>query len=270
MPITVPYLEMHEGNSETIAVGNVTAVKRYLIAWSDRWQFAKDVAGTAQKIGSGLSTITRYVPLQYPGNKNLYANGLKMEPTGRSSCDSQGNSVYTHCICEVSFSTLSWDYELTQDNPGKYDQPYKTLSISMTADFMTLPSRPFVFNTLVGGQQVQANESPGLLMPKAEITLVSHQLPDIDLNGVFTKIGTINDATFYDAPRGTLLFMGANQNRQRMDTGSKAWEVEYKFVFRPVDWNKFYSPAKGVGFDFLKDKQTGNYIYQYSDFTQLP
>lgn len=270
MPITVPYVELHEGSYEEVEPGVVKAQKKYLIAWTDRWQFARDVAGTAQKVGSGLGTILRVVPLQYAPNKNLYANGLSMESTGRSSCDGAGNSIYTHCVCTVSFSTPVWDYDSGTDNPGQYDKPYKTLSISMSADIMTLPSRPWRFDTLSGGQIVPFTTDPGLVYPKAEITVVSHQLPDIPLDIVFGLVGKLNDATFYGCAVGTVLFIGANQNRQRSAYGDKAWEAEYRFIYRPVDWNKYFSPAPGVGFDFVKDRSTSARPYAYGDFSTLP
>lgn len=266
MPITVPYLELHDGSQEQLDLGSIKAQKKYLIAWSDRWQFAKDVAGTSKKVDAALGTIVRAVPLQYPDYPTLYASGLMMEATGRSTCNGAGNSIYTHCICTVTFSTPDFDYE----NPGTYGKAYQTISIAMSADIMTLPSRPLVFDTLYSGNPVKPTESPGLVYPKAEITIVSHQIPELPLDIVFSMIGKLNNAVFLGCAIGTVLFVGANQNRQRTSAGDKAWEVEYKFIYRPVDWNKFYSPAPGVGFDFLKDSVTGNYMYNYGNFDLLP
>lgn len=262
MPITVPYSVLHDGSSEEFDMKGVRATMKFLVAWADRWQFAKDVAGTSKNIGTDNAQIIRNIPLQYPHNKYLYANGLSIEPAGKSGC-ADNLSFYDWAICTVTFGTNDFDYENAQGSNG---QVYKTLSISMSAQFMTLPESPFKFYS----DNTKCVLNPGMLIPQAEITLVSHQLPEINLDVIFNLVGKLNQAVFYGAPIGTVLFVGANQNRQATADGVQAWQVEYKFLYRPVDWNKFWHPKPGVGWDYLVDTSSGNKIYSYGNFANLP
>ncbi len=75
--ISVPYKELYDGLTESIDKSTVQATKKYLVNWSDRWQFARDMAGKAVRVGN--NQIVRTVPYQYPDNRNLFAVGLSME-----------------------------------------------------------------------------------------------------------------------------------------------------------------------------------------------
>jgi len=266
MPITVPYVELHEGFDEAIDRNGITATIRYLIDWNDRWQFARDVAGTARSFGTGNSSVIRTIPLQYPHNKWLYANSLKFDPAGPSGC-AGGESYYEKVIATVTFSTPDFDYENAQ---GQYSQTYRTLDIDMSAQFMTLPISPFRMATAYGGNPVDPKINPGMLVPQAQISVTAHQVPEVPLDKIFPLIGQLNNATFYGCDVGTVLFLGAKCNRTPTSEGFMAWEVSYQFAFRSVDWNKFWSPAPGIGWDFLVDKSSGAKIYGYGDFTTLP
>ena len=267
--ITVPYQEMHAGLEESVDLRGVYAVKKYKVAWKDRWQFLRDVAGRTVISGSASAPVlVRSAPLQYPDNKNLYANGISVEPIGASYCTNPGS--YDQAIVTVNFGTPEFDYEVSQQGTTQ-NTVYRSLTLNLGAQVMTLPESAFEFNTPdSGGHKPPVTVSPGFLMPTVEITITSHQIPYLNFDLIFPLVGSLNNATFYGCATGTLMFMGAQASRQATSEGLQAWDLEYKFNYRTVDWNMFYSPLAGVGFDFLKQKSTGNLIYSYMDFTTLP
>jgi hypothetical protein len=265
--ITVPYSIMHNGRNESVDTNGVYATMVFLVDWSDRWQFIRDVAGKSVIVGpSSGPTIVRSAPLQYPDNKNLYANGVSVEPIGVSYCTTSG--AYAKAEITVTFGTLSFDSEVSQ---GTQNTVYRSIEIDMSAQLMSLPTSPFEFATPSGGFKPNTNQvNPGLLMPQAQITITSHQVPYLDTELIFGFIGSINLYTFYGMAPGTCLFLGVQCRRQATSEGLQAWEISYRFSFRPIDWNKFYSPTPGVGFDFLYHKATSTTIYSYMDFTFIP
>ena len=262
--ITVPYKELHDGLDESVDLVGVYATKKYLVAWKDRWQFMKDVAGKTVMVGTPTSPILiRQAPLAYPDNQNLYANGVSVKPLGISHCTTPGS--YDQAEITVTFSTPSFDYENQQ---GAQNTVYRTISYNCSAQIMSLPESSCVFST--GGQPPK--QTPGFLIPTVEISITSHQVPYLACDQIFPLVGSINIALFYGCSTGTLMFMGARANRQATSEGFQAWELEYVFNFRPYDWNKFFNPQRGVGWDYLLFNSSGppTYLYNYADFTTLP
>lgn len=262
--ITVPYCDAHDGTMEEVDQRGVRATHSYIVAWNDRWQFARDVAGYTKPatIISGGSSFVRYIPLTYPEGNLMYATGLRMEPIG-SSRPGTYQIEYDKCKITVTFSTQEWDYESAQDSFG---QVYRSLQLNMSGQFMTLPGSAFQYAT----GPVSCTINPGILVPQIEITLTAHQVYYLPLDVIFPLVGKVNTYTFYTAAPGTLLFLGCQAGRQSSVVGSSNWEVVYNFVYRPIEWNKFWSPVPGVGWDYLVDSSSGANIYQSGDFSILP
>jgi len=83
--ITVPYKELGEefGLMEGSNEQGAYARKPYLVAWSQRFEFIREMAGSASQNGSASGgNWIRAVPYAYPDAPWIYAQGCEIKPAG--------------------------------------------------------------------------------------------------------------------------------------------------------------------------------------------
>ena len=83
----------------------------------------------------------------------------------------------------------------------------------------------------------------------------------------------LNNAPFalgdFVCPTETLLFIGGPSDRETDTSGGAVQTVEYKFMYRPISWNKYLHPDGKSGWQYLYDNNSAK-VYQLGDFTTLP
>ncbi len=260
--ITVPFKQLHEQTTEGGDRNGVTASVTYLVEWADRWQFYREMMGktVSYGLGSGMQ-YTRYVPATYPDNTRLLASSFRMTPVGKSSV--QGFvGTYPYAVVTVDFATP--DYQTSGEDV------FRTERMSFSADILQLPEGSYVFPD---GTPVP--QTLGVVMPTIELAITTHKFPTFPLVYVLNTIGTVNQFEWYGAAPGTMLFLGCDTNRQSTILGSPQWQIDWKFQYRQVEWNKLKHPVLPT-FEYVFQKpnpQLGNDpspIYSYSDFNNLP
>jgi hypothetical protein len=87
--------------------------------------------------------------------------------------------------------------------------------------------------------------------PKGDHSVSWHFVPWPPWTAIRQCVGKVNAFKFAGAPRGTLLFLGAEASQDITTHGVKAWTLEYKFSeknanaqnpLRPQGWNYFLRP----------------------------
>jgi hypothetical protein len=110
----------------------------------------------------------------------------------------------------------------------------------------------------VVGQQLLFTAGPyaGLVIPEAGVLLQGtqqlvytwHQVPDVPETAHRACLGRVNASQFDPVygrpayPPGTLLCQAPKVERKEMVTGRVAWEITYRFDYRPQGWNFFPGP----------------------------
>ena len=269
--ISVPYtIEAAEGITEGVEPDGPLAIVKFLCAWSDRYKLVQDLVGTATRSGN---TIIRITPLQYPTSPNLYCRpDVRIEPfTKKFSGFVPGLTnwpMFTRARVIAKFGVPLWSFDGSGDPSGV---PWTTTTVEPGGEFMTLPGSSSYFT-----DGTPTNTPIGLVIPMKTITFTRHWMPYIPLAEMDSIQGKVNQAniTIGDSvyPPETLLFQPGSCTQQRDTIGNVVNEVQYKFIHKPTNWNKFWHPKPGIGWDYVWDSKTGsgNHPYQLGDFTILP
>ena len=82
-----------------------------------------------------------------------------------------------------------------------------------------------------------------MIIPQAEISY-SGTVSDINVTEIKDVIGKVNSDTFNGWEKESLLFMGVDAQRVTPNgtvSSSVRWDVQYKLIYNPYTWNKFYN-----------------------------
>jgi hypothetical protein len=184
---------------------------------------------------------------------------------------------YDHAIIPANFGVLPYG----TGEPGNpvtdpSGQPWTTTRFRFSGEVLTPPNNTFVY---VGGALAGvpvSNSLVGITRPKLEISLTRHKVDAaFDMLALSNLIGRVNTATFtignYGFPEGYVLFGGFSANEQRDSLGNITYEFEYGLLCNfDASWNSVM--AKDAEFHLLntKEDESGNYPFEYVDFTTIP
>ena len=112
---------------------------------------------------------------------------------------------------------------------------------------------------------------PFILLPLVQLTLSgkTDKISKVNLLGTAGKVNakavTIKG---YSYPTETLLFEGADlDDGNPPDSDTTVWNLTYKFVHRPTNWNKYFNPALG-SFRYVDDMNNAP-PYTLAQFSDL-
>lgn len=253
IPFNDSYDELEEGMDQT----GVYAIKNYYCNWGQRWTFYQFLRGRYMPLSGGNLSVL--VPAQYPDNTNLYAYSAVMTPVAPDGAKgAYGSASFKYAKIKVTFKSPQYNFD------GSDTQYIGQTRLDFGGNMVTLPQDAYKFS-----DGTRTEESVGRLMPSIEHTITRGLIDFLPVDVIGGLIGKINSAPLwglYDAE--TLLFAGASADRQADGNGKITWTVEYKFLYRPVSWNKVVRPDTGE-WDYIADSG-GDKIYQTGDFTTLP
>jgi hypothetical protein len=274
--ISVPFaIDMSDyangmGISEANPPGDPQATVVFKCYAADHLRLVQDLLGTvvpAQPTTTGPAIVRNY-PFIYPIGRNLIARSIDRIEFFGKPMPIPGVPLpwlwrqLARVTCR--FGLPAW----FQDNSDPSKQPYTTTSISLGAEFLTLPDTTYVFPS-----GTPTTTPIGMLMPQATINVKRHMMPFIPILAVFPFIGYVNVAPVFFAgfacAAGTLLFQGFSSTLTADPTGNITYDIEYVFGYRPRPWNQFLSPNPTEGWAVPTDG-SGNPVYPSADFTQIP
>lgn len=267
--ISVPYtIIADEGITESYSPDDgPRATVRFKCLWSDHAQLARDLIGTSTSTGT---SIIRVAPFQYPSNPYLYCRSISsVRPLGKKLIPLAGIGLPwitgKYAIVEAVF----WRPPFSFDGlDGPYGQAWTTIQFGASGEFMTLPDSTYRF-----GDGTPTNTPIGKVVGQIEINVKRYFMPYLPIAQIASLLGKVNNAAYtiggYSFPAGTLLFAGGPSEFANDTAGNITQDVEYKFVYRAVSWNKYYHPNRTTGWDTVTDG-SGNPPYDSGDFTTLP
>jgi hypothetical protein len=262
--ISVPYSTMYDqGISESTDEGGPRAVVRFKCLWDDHYQLVQDLVGAVRR---SADTIIRDTPFPYPANSKMYCTGI-------ASVEGHGNGALSRffpanwlprrrAVVTANFSVPTFAL------PGNPGEAWTTVTFGASAEFLTLPGSTYRF-----ADGTPTNTPIGKVIPTIEVNVKRHRMPYLPIAQIAATLGTINNAPFQVAgfpfAAGTLLFVGGPSEIEADTTGTVTQTVEYRFLFRPINWNFYLHPNRTTGFAAVTDG-SGNSPYLPGDFAVLP
>lgn len=152
--------------------------------------------------------------------------------------------------------------------------PLLTHRWAIGAETLTLPNKGLFW--AIDNTAVDEKLNAGILIPKIEHQISWPHVLDPPFDGIRACMGGVNDSTFSlvtgDIAAETLLFLGAELERECLSDGSRAWTVTYRFSEKRLDypkdqclpggWNHFWDPER-AGFYRM---QIGQAVYNTSQW----
>ena len=233
------------------------------------YQLISDLMGNWT--GSPPNNYVYQGPYLYPFAPALYCCAIEsVVPLGKGiavqSIPTMGLGVIynlfktTHAVVTAIFSRPPWQPATSGG--------YFRVTFGAGGEFLTIPETSYQFS-----DGTPTNSPLGIFMPQAEITVTRYRAPFVPDQVMMPILGMLNDAPFtilnntYNT--GTLLFMAGNSEVESDPLGNITYQYEYKFMYRPIDWNKYLHPTRGQGFQYVNDG-AGNMPYQYTSLEVLP
>ncbi len=218
-------------------------------------------------MGAGR-TPTRHV---CPESPNLKCLSAVLQPRGEYDIRDSGRPQFNLAVIKATYGIPTWD-ELATDNaensfpnevnPGQ-SYTYMEQSIDFDTEVIKVPGRAYAF-----ASDSKPIDTPiAVNVAVATFVLVRRWQEQLPYANVTRYLNNLNTATFLGQPRGQIKFRKAKTRRQFTSDGTVAQEVEYTFLWRQYDHNKFHRPDSSA-FELIEDG-SGNNPYQYADLTQL-
>lgn len=231
-----------------IVKGAITAHATWKCAYADLVQWLTIANGTLENVFNG---VQRFVPLRFPDATALLATNVDVKLTGYD----YALNLYSTAVIDVDFSTPQFD--MTGQNA------FLTENMRFGGNMITLPGSSYHFPS----DSSKVNQDVGRFVPEVELNITKQMVPGLDVTTILSLTGKVNNAPFLGGAEGTVLFTGANSDRQTTATFVQSFQIQLSFMYRPVPWNQLCRPD-GTGFEAVQDGG-GNGIYQEADLTQL-
>jgi hypothetical protein len=183
-----------------------------------------------------------------------------------------GHPSFNLPIVKVVYGIRSWE-QFATDDPGQFNSfmgnpggptTYAIHSMDFGTESVKIPGSAYKYKDPPNlPADVPMVRHLGVATLNVEVKKVSY-LPSIT---IMKLIGKVNNALFFGAPKGRLLFLGGRTSKEFESDGTRVQNVSYTFKYRSADWNMFIRPDDG-SFDFVQTDLL-EMPYEYDDLTPL-
>lgn len=253
--------ELHGSGRGRADANSVTEVRRFRVAWRDRFAFREYMLGINQ--GSSIRN-----PKRHPENNKLIVASVEHEPfpstktTGTPTGDDPAIQ-YEWALVQVTYQPIQLSGSLTR--PEQYSETY-----DFNAEFLTRPVDNAVHESNILATDLPAGFSLGVLIPGVEYEYTRLRMRDVPRATIYSRLGKVNNANFLDADPQHVLYVGARARSVYEASGERVWEVAHRFAIRGEGtWNEFYLPGSGWGQIRLGHGEPFAVMYQSVDMQPL-
>lgn len=261
-----------------------TAKRVLRVDWDYIFPIAEVLFGTVFIAGIG---VVRRAIHTFPGKPWLVLDGMTAEPMDPGKpTQTTVNGFITNRYPEggakltLSYKTVPWDQE-DQEDPETPEGTYLTHRWSLSGEILTLPHRGLEWENANddGKKSVAADLTPSMIIPTIEHQFTWHFVPDPPFDSIRGLYGMVNNGAFGGAAAETLLFLGAEAQRDTTIEGERTWTLDYRFQEKAlkangqvVTWNHFFRPdaaANDNPWQRIKRKADAKDVYEKGDFDKL-
>jgi hypothetical protein len=260
--------EMSEGSDDQ----GGWAHKSYGVSWGDRMQFVRDVMGSSSMSGGIAGSWNRKYPLAYPDDPHLYARSVEIKPHG--AWYKTTPLTYDHAIITVTFRAPTWSFSSADDplflNSFSQDPTENAALINCTqslewgVEWLPIPNASATYAAT--GNKVTTPMAKRVTIVRMVLTWTD--LPYMPLTGVLTYADVLNNATFLNRPRGTVMLEGPKTTRKRMPDGTVVQDLTLSLKTRKFDWNDVLLPD-GTWDTVIFGGDSTKTIFSYVDMKPL-
>lgn len=272
--MAVAFEEMEGSPTVSIGPGGTQAKRIFRVAWNDWQDFAEELTGGWRRV-SGAYQLRE--PLPFPGLPNVVVDSLQVAPFDARNPAGSHVSTLTRGLNEYpsagALVTVQYKSRPDLETEDDGDKPeiipgtILTYRSDLGAESVTIPGRAWNWN-VAGDPKVPDDVNPGILMPTGSYTLHWDRVARPPWSAIRTLRGRVNDAPFYGAGAGTVLFLGARANRKfEFLRNATLWSIEYAFTERSEPWNRFFRLETNAWTEI--EDRGGNPPYAAGDFTDL-
>lgn len=259
-----------------------SATRQLRMDWPDINTAIEDLFGLVFVAGTG---VVRGDIHTFPGKPWLLLDSMDIVPFDKANpqtFDANGMPTFKKALATLKYKTVPWDQDddSNEDDPDTPEGTYLTHRISLGGDMLTLSESGLEWenNNDDGKKDVAADVAPGMLIPTREHQFTWHFVPSPPWDAMRDAYGKLNTNLQYGAAAETLMFLGADAERDVTIDGARAWTLDYRFQERAlkaggivVGWNHFFRPdpaAADNSWQKIKRKD-GLFVYETTDFDPL-
>lgn len=273
---TVSFFELAGSPRESFTTEGFQAVRRFLVRWEDRENFARDVLGNSDIFNYRTSTF-------YPNRPSVFPVHLTFQPADEKTLARQEisalhlglNSYDGWALAEIEYETLTeMDLDFGIDAEAGTRLTYR---LSWEAVDTELPTDSgWVWKDTQ--EPVPQDLTVIQRIPQALHVIVWSQVQNPPWVRIQETQGKVNASEFLDCPPGTLLFEGASANklyRATFEDGESpyCWAITFTFRQKAVHhggsvygWNHFFRTEDGK---WAVLENHGEPIYDSAEFAPL-
>lgn len=262
MPIA--FEELDGSPIESVSDNGVEVLRKFKCAWGDRLTLARELIGSVTSDGEGGYITT--APATYGPLSAATVDRVTIEPFGSVQAmpgDAQQSS-YAHAVLTVRYGNTRFRYVGDAGTLASEE-------LEPVAEFVTLPSQQLKWGA--SGPPLRPDEAPGRLLRGLDWVYTRHRVPELNA-AIFDLVGKVNEATVTSNTLGftfaaeTLLYNPPTLRRTITSNGADAWQVTYRFTYRPTGWNRFWRPDTDTYVQLYNNAGAIN-VYEPGDFLQL-
>lgn len=298
VPLTIrsgiSYADNWEGHSTVFRLSVQEATRVVHVQRNNLEQFKIDMLGESRRIETN---ITRWPPERHPKWPWLVCVEadelpIALDVPGQSGADSSisyGANDQGLCRVQLTYRTVDWVVVPDEAVAGEADpelQRYVSRYETYATEALPVPGNTFKY-TISGTKIPEPGSKFGFTK---EVTYVWHEVPYYARDHVEDFIGKANSAIF-DAhtpqsdghitwparvgyPIGTLLFIAPDVKLGWTAAGLLAYEIAFKFLYRPKGWNFLYGLGGNVAnppgyYEITSADGTGVKLYELADLSDL-
>jgi hypothetical protein len=268
---TVAYEELAGSPRERLTESGFHATRLLKCAWADRIELCSQLLGSVQ---AAAGRAVHVLPARYPHMPRARAVAAAAEPFDTLVTAAAGDPQTADYQCArvtVHYATQSFDTE-PQEQAA---EPFVTETLQPTAEFITLAALDLFWSNPPGsgGMALDDHEAPGKLIRGLDWGYTRHFAPRVP-PAAFELIGRVNADVVvsrtlgHSFDPGTLLYNPPAIRRVTTGAAAVAWELAYRFSFRPQGWNRAWRTATAA-FEPLYTHGGPYAIYPDADFAPL-
>ena len=265
--ITVGYEEMtspQQSPTEDLPHEGFTATRLLICGWEDRLTLAKELRGYTEH---SEDTIINHEAHRYPHNEQLIAMSVSIAGMGVvSSPASLMVAEWTKAVLTVQYAVPEWSGSEDNDGPTTLASE----SIEPAGEFLTVSGKSQYWDA-AKTNQIGEDESIGILVRMADWVFTMHRMTHVP-SGSWSLIGHCNSSAVnsrslnFSFPAETLQFKAPRLSREITSDGYGAWQIEYRFTYRPNGWNKKFNKKTSAWATVYDDNGSAVVYYPKSDF----
>jgi hypothetical protein len=272
----IPFAELEGSPTIQLNPSGTIATRIFRVEW-DEWQtFAEQLTGGWQRVSGQYRFVE---PLPFPGLSNVVVDSVLVapfdprNPSGEEVVSTaQGLNRYPAAGAKLTVHYKSAVNDETSDS-GSVSKPQTpsgtilTYRADLNVTTVSVPGRAWHW-AVEDSPKVPDDVNPGLIVPTGSYVAQWDRVASPPWAAIRSLRGKVNESVFFDAPAGTLLFLGAKASRKfEFLRNASLWTVEYAFEERPVPWNRFFREETNSWTEIADAGE--NQPYAAGDFAEL-